>query len=157
MKKGGLGYRRKVAGVIVDKKGKFLIVNLKTYAERDWNFPGGGIEAGETEEEALFREMNEELGTTSFKISKRREETVKYDWPEEVIKRRLKETGEALRGQDQTMFLMEFTGSKSEILPLEDEIRRIKWVCYEDLESHFLFPNQWEIAKKVIAEFGLKH
>ncbi|MDO8340500.1 MAG: NUDIX domain-containing protein [Candidatus Woesebacteria bacterium] len=50
-------YRRKVIGIITNSKGEFLIDQLTTYGKNDWNFPGGGIEKGETDEEALFREL----------------------------------------------------------------------------------------------------
>ncbi len=42
-----------------------LILMVKQYVERGdlvWNFPGGGIEKGETPEEACIREVKEETG-----------------------------------------------------------------------------------------------
>ncbi|OGM30237.1 hypothetical protein A2630_03370 [Candidatus Woesebacteria bacterium RIFCSPHIGHO2_01_FULL_44_10] len=153
-KKGSLNYRKKVAAVVIDGKGNFLIVNLKTYSEKDWNFPGGGIDPGETEEEALLRELTEELGTNQFQIVKKSKQTLKYDFPDFMLARILKDRGETWKGQIIRFFLVMFTGEK-DILPNENEIRRIKWVKYRQLKEHFLFPDQWQIAKKTIAEFGL--
>jgi 8-oxo-dGTP diphosphatase len=53
-------------GVLVAPDGKFLLTSRpvgKVYAGY-WEFPGGKLEAGETVEQALRRELHEELGIT---------------------------------------------------------------------------------------------
>ncbi|WP_114571798.1 NUDIX hydrolase [Exiguobacterium flavidum] len=52
-----------IAQAIVIQKDKILMV--RQYVQRGdvvWNFPGGGIEAGETPEQACLREVKEETG-----------------------------------------------------------------------------------------------
>lgn len=56
-----------VAGVITDARGRILLARRtegRDLAGR-WEFPGGKREPGETEAEALIRELREELGITA--------------------------------------------------------------------------------------------
>ena len=53
-------------GVLIDGEGRFLLASRpegKPYAGY-WEFPGGKVEPGETIEQALRRELIEELGIT---------------------------------------------------------------------------------------------
>jgi 8-oxo-dGTP diphosphatase len=53
-------------GVLIDAEGRFLLTSRpegKVYAGY-WEFPGGKLEAGESVESALRRELHEELGIT---------------------------------------------------------------------------------------------
>lgn len=53
-------------GILVDGQGRFLLTSRppgKVYAGF-WEFPGGKLEPGETVEQALRRELQEEIGVT---------------------------------------------------------------------------------------------
>ena len=71
----------KVAAAIIIKDGSFFATQRGYGAWKDWwEFPGGKVEEGETPEEALVREIREELDTEvsvdEFLM------TVEYDYPE---------------------------------------------------------------------------
>lgn len=67
-------------GILVQPDGQFLLTTRppgKSYAGH-WEFPGGKFEAGETVEEALTRELHEELGIHVQHIERWREQMVDY-------------------------------------------------------------------------------
>jgi len=147
-----LGYRQGAVGVVVDKDNNFLIVQNLDYKEGEWRFPGGGVEEGEGPQGAILRELAEELGTNKFEIVSTSQYRNQYDWPREVILRRLREEGKTWKGQQQTHFLVKFTGSREEIKFKKGEIRQVKWVKREELRSHLVLPGQWEFINQVLQE-----
>lgn len=63
---GAKGATDVAVGVLIDGEGRFLLTSRppgKVYAGY-WEFPGGKLEAGETVEQALRRELQEEIGVT---------------------------------------------------------------------------------------------
>ncbi|HEU4624261.1 MAG TPA: 8-oxo-dGTP diphosphatase MutT [Steroidobacteraceae bacterium] len=76
---------RVVAAALYDAQGRVLIAERpagKHMAGR-WEFPGGKIEAGETELAALARELHEELGIEV--LAARPELTLHHDYPEQRV------------------------------------------------------------------------
>lgn len=67
-------------GVLVDGQGRFLLTSRppgKVYAGY-WEFPGGKFEPGETVQQALGRELHEELGITIGTAHPWQQELVAY-------------------------------------------------------------------------------
>ena len=68
-------------GVLIDAEGRFLLTSRpagKVYAGY-WEFPGGKLEPGETVEQALQRELQEELGIRIGAAQPRKIEIVDYE------------------------------------------------------------------------------
>src|SRR3989338_2427952 len=53
--------REGVVGIIAGENGKLLLLHRALHW-KGWEFPKGGVEAGESEEKALLREIEEETG-----------------------------------------------------------------------------------------------
>ena len=54
-------YKVRATGVLIENN-SLLLVKQKLSNNKDWSLPGGRVEAGETLEQALIREMKEETG-----------------------------------------------------------------------------------------------
>ena len=70
---------RVVAAIIIDNGQVFATQRGYGDFKDGWEFPGGKIDAGETPEEALVREIKEELDTEVEVIELL--DTVEYDYP----------------------------------------------------------------------------
>ena len=72
--------RIEVVAAIIHQEGRILATQ-RGYGEYKglWEFPGGKIEAGETEEQAIVREIREELGVEI--CAEKKVCTVEYDYP----------------------------------------------------------------------------
>ena len=74
-----------VTAAVIYKEGKFLICQRPKgkNCELLWEFPGGKIELGETGEQCIVREIQEELGVTLRVLRKLTD--VVYDYPDRTV------------------------------------------------------------------------
>ena len=146
------GYRPGVGIVLFNKDGHVLI------AERldnpgGWQMPQGGIDAGEAPEVAVFREMEEEIGTRNASILGMVEDWICYEFPSALSKKLWK--GQ-YRGQRQKWIALKFLGQDSEIkldTHTDPEFSRWKWVPLRDL-MQYVVPFKRTVYERVIQEFG---
>lgn len=71
-------FREAVRGIIKNKNELLMVYSSK---DGDYKFPGGGVDAGETFEEALGREIREECGAKLTNICSEYGKTIEYDIP----------------------------------------------------------------------------
>src|SRR3712207_1500140 len=64
----GLPIRSAVRALVLDLEDSVLLVRFDFPHKRVWAPPGGGIEPGETEEDAVVRELAEECGLREFEL-----------------------------------------------------------------------------------------
>jgi mutator protein MutT len=86
----------------------------KRVREHSWQFPQGGIKHGETPEQAMYRELEEEVGLRAehVKIIGRTRDWLRYEVPDHFIKR---EVRGHYRGQKQIWFLLRMMGRDCDV------------------------------------------
>ena len=106
------GYRPNVGIIICNSKNE--VFWGKRVKEHSWQFPQGGIKAGETPERAMFRELQEEVGLASehVKILGRTRDWLRYEVPEQFIRR---DARGHYKGQKQIWFLLRLMGRDSDM------------------------------------------
>ena len=114
--------------------------------------PQGGIDHGELPEQALWREMMEEIGTQNAEIIATSRDWLSYDLPPELAKTIW---GGWYRGQRQKWFLMRFLGKDGEINIQTDkpEFNAWQWLAVDQLESAIV-PFKRTLYRQIIAEFS---
>ena len=150
-----LPYRDNISCVVFKEK-NFLLVQRVGWPDNWWKFPQGGIDEGESEENAARRELLEELGGKKFKIIAKSNYTNRYDWTDDSVKL----AGYRWRGQIQKFFLVEFLGTDKDIKINKNEIQRYKWVGLKNLlasinQDNKNFSNYRNTIKKILQEFKM--
>jgi len=106
------GYRPNVGIIICNAKNE--VFWGKRIKEHSWQFPQGGLKAGETPEQAMFRELEEEVGLRPqhVRILGRTRDWLRYDVPQHWVKR---EWRGSYKGQKQIWFLLRLVGHDSDV------------------------------------------
>lgn len=106
------GYRPNVGIIICNWKNE--VFWGKRVKEHSWQFPQGGIKAGETPERAMFRELHEEvgLGFEHVKILGRTRDWLRYEVPEQWVRREWRGN---YKGQKQIWYLLRLVGRDCDV------------------------------------------
>lgn len=128
-------YRKNVAAVILSENypNKFEIFIASRCDIKDaWQFPQGGINEGETPEEALYRELEEEIGTSDIKIIAEYPSWISYDFPSELALKM-----KPYDGQIQKYYLVKLNkNAKININTEMPEFNEFKFVESSDIYEH---------------------
>jgi putative (di)nucleoside polyphosphate hydrolase len=106
------GYRPNVGIILVNPRNE--VFWGKRIREHSWQFPQGGIKRGETPEQAMFRELHEEVGLhpEHVRIIGRTRDWLRYDVPQNWVRR---EWRGHYRGQKQIWFLLRLVGKDTDV------------------------------------------
>ncbi len=144
-------YRPNVAVVVLSSEypaKKSIFIAERSDLNDIWQFPQGGIDDGESAEEALFRELEEEIGTRDVEIISEYPDWISYDFPAHVAKKM-----HPYAGQTQRYYLVKLKDGAS--INLETEIPEFsdhKFVEFSELSryiAHFKRP----VYEKVLSYF----
>jgi len=143
-------YRPAVGIVIFNDKGEVFLGRRRGQPGFwVWQFPQGGIDDGETPQEAAVRELHEETGLSTEHVTWLGEvkDWLYYDLPKEKRKR--------WRGQKQKWFAVRFTGKAKHFdLKVENppEFSRYAWGSLDDA-CHLIVPFKRGVYQHVAREF----
>jgi putative (di)nucleoside polyphosphate hydrolase len=137
------GYRPNVGIVLCN--GADQVFWAKRCGGNGWQFPQGGMRAHETPEQAMYRELREEIGLLPSHVGVlgRTRDWLRYDIPAE-FRRRLSTNGSptAFRGQKQIWFLLRLTGRELDVrldTSHKPEFEAWRWIDY------------WRTVEEIIA------
>ncbi|MEL7186957.1 MAG: RNA pyrophosphohydrolase [Pseudomonadota bacterium] len=124
------GYRANVGIILVNDDQKLLLGGR--VGARGWQFPQGGMLEGEEAEEAMFRELHEEVGLTASDVEllSTTRDWLRYRLPDKFIR---KNSVPLCIGQKQRWFLLRLTAG-DEALRFDrcdkPEFDRVRWVDF---------------------------
>ena len=125
------GYRPNVGIIICNNEGQLLWA--KRCGQHSWQFPQGGINEGESPDEAMYRELYEEVGLRPehVKVLASSRHWLRYRLPKHLV--RWDSTPPVCIGQKQRWFLLQLIADESKIefeTCSHPEFDGWRWVSY---------------------------
>ncbi|WP_435868513.1 RNA pyrophosphohydrolase [Aliarcobacter butzleri] len=144
-------FRPNVAAIVLSAKYPHkceIFIASRTDVENAWQFPQGGIDDGESSKEALFRELEEEIGTRDVEIIAEYPTWVSYEFPPSIAKKMY-----PYDGQRQKYYLVKL--KKGATINIDTEIPEFseyKFVPTENIYEYITFFKR-TVYKQVIKYF----
>jgi len=144
-------YRPNVAAVIVSSKYPEkceVFIAKRTDVPDAWQFPQGGIDKGEHPKDALFRELQEEIGTNNIEIVAKFPEWITYDFPSSISDKMY-----PFDGQIQQYYLVRLKrGSVIDLAVEEPEFSEYKFIDANKVFDHISYFKR-PIYRKILSYF----
>ena len=126
----GDGYRPNVGIVICNSHGQ--VFWARRYGQHSWQFPQGGIDEGETPEQAMYRELYEEVGLTKkdVRIIASSRHWLRYKLPKRLVRW---DSKPVCIGQKQKWFLLQMLSPDERVdfsYSEKPEFDYWQWVSY---------------------------
>ena len=122
------GFRANVGIILSNEEGKLLLAGR--IGSKGWQFPQGGMQKGESAEEAMYRELHEEVGLQQddVEVLGATRDWLRYRLPEKFLRRGSKPL---CIGQKQRWFILRLTGPDNRVRvdrSATPEFDRWRWV-----------------------------
>ena len=147
----GLNYRQSIGFMMIDSRKRVFLGKRCWPKDSPYRFqmPQGGIEEGETPEQALWREMYEEIGLSqkTVQIIAESKEWLTYELP-----KRMRTT---IDGNRQKWFLLYFSGKAEDFVfnnQRHPEFCGVRWVQPKKV-PYLVIPFKRRVYRQVLNEF----
>ena len=146
-------YRKCVGMMILNYNNEILVGRRIDHPSGYWQMPQGGIDDNENPEEAVWREMMEEIGTNNANLYKTSKQWIKYEIPKETLDKL--PWGKTYVGQMQKWFIFKFSGNENDInVETENpEFSEWKWIRHTELIENAV-PFKRKVYKTILNEFA---
>lgn len=137
------GFRPNVGIILANDRAEVLLA--RRIGQDAWQFPQGGIQRNESAEDALYRELNEEVGLQPHhvKVLGATQGWLRYRLPSHLVRRRQRPT---CIGQKQVWYLLRLAG--------DDNLVRLDATSQPEFDD-WLWVSYWEPLGSVV-EFKRK-
>ena len=145
-------YRKCVGMMVLNNNNEILVGRRLDHPSGFWQMPQGGIDENENPEEAVWREMMEEIGTNNAELIKMSSQWINYNIPQDTLDKL--PWGEKYIGQTQKWFVFRFTGQESDInVETENpEFSEWKWARIDSIIDNIV-PFKRNVYSKILKEF----
>ena len=144
---------RPCVGVVLRNQSGLIFTGERIDTPGAWQMPQGGIDDGETPEEAAFRELEEETGVPSDLVTKAAmtSDWITYELPDHLVGKLWKGR---YRGQKQKWALLTFLGTDSdvEIAQPHAEFARWRWSTPDEVLRDIV-PFKRDVYARVLSAF----
>ena len=146
-------FRPNVAALMLKPEGQLLVCERWTIPGA-WQFPQGGVDDGETLEEALFREVREEVGLLPHHYELIGYRTgYRYLYPEAVRLKKMRKHG--CHGQEQTYYhcLLKPGAPEVNVNQKPREFGAYRWILPEEFDLEWLPEFKRDVYRQVMMDF----
>lgn len=146
----GLKLKKKVRAIVTSDDGRFLLIRPHGYKDDSWTFVGGGVEGRETDLEALYRELREEVNIHDISSVKESSLVNWFAFSEEFkIKKRIDYDGQHAK------YFHVSVPNDTQIAIQECEVADFCWTNEADVLKRITVSKHREIFNFIADEFKL--
>ena len=142
-------FRPNVAAILLNMDNEMLIAE-RAHIRGSWQFPQGGVDPGESLEEALLREVEEEIGVKARQIQiLDRKGAYRYEFPKDRLKYGV------YGGQEQVYYLCRFLGHDDDINidTKHREFGRWRWLEPDKFHMDWVPKFKRDVYRRVLRDF----